>query len=247
MSEKQIDVRLAVDVGGTFTDIVLKTPRTQTTAKVLTTTSSPEEAVIAGAKEVFASAGIDPVSVDLVLHGTTLATNAILERKGAVTALITTEGFRDVLEIGYETRYDQYNIFLEKVTPLVPRNRRLCLSERIDINGQVILELNESAIPELVPNLTAAGVESIAIGFLHAYANPVHEQTVARTLGGLMPGIPITLSSEVCPEIREYERLSTATANAYVRPAMEGYLSRLEIGLQALGLKIGRASCRERV
>ena len=236
MSKKQIDVRLAVDVGGTFTDIVLKTPSTQTTAKVLTTTSTPEEAVIAGAREVFASAGIDPASVDLVLHGTTLATNAILERKGAVTALITTEGFRDVLEIGYETRYDQYNIFLEKVTPLIPRDRRLCLSERIDINGQVILELNESAIPELVPHLTAAGVESIAIGFLHAYANPVHEQTVARTLGGLMPGIPITLSSEVCPEIREYERLSTATANAYVRPAMEGYLSRLEIGLQALGL-----------
>ena len=236
MSKKQIDVRLAVDVGGTFTDIVLKTPSTQTTAKVLTTTSTPEEAVIAGAREVFASAGIDPASVDLVLHGTTLATNAILERKGAVTALITTEGFRDVLEIGYETRYDQYNIFLEKVTPLIPRDRRLCLSERIDINGQVILELNESAIPELVPHLTAAGVESIAIGFLHAYANPVHEQTVARTLGGLMPGIPITLSSEVCPEIREYERLSTAAANAYVRPAMEGYLSRLEIGLQALGL-----------
>jgi len=236
VSKKQIDVRLAVDVGGTFTDIVLKTPSTQTTAKVLTTTSTPEEAVIAGAREVFASAGIDPASVDLVLHGTTLATNAILERKGAVTALITTEGFRDVLEIGYETRYDQYNIFLEKVTPLIPRDRRLCLSERIDINGQVILELDESAIPELVPHLTAAGVESIAIGFLHAYANPVHEQTVARTLGGLMPGIPITLSSEVCPEIREYERLSTATANAYVRPAMEGYLSRLEIGLQALGL-----------
>jgi len=236
VSKKQIDVRLAVDVGGTFTDIVLNTPNTQTTAKVLTTTSTPEEAVIAGAKEVFASAGIDPASVDLVLHGTTLATNAILERKGAVTALITTEGFRDVLEIGYETRYDQYNIFLEKVTPLIPRDRRLCLSERIDINGQVILELNESAIPELVPNLTAAGVESIAIGFLHAYANPVHEQTVARTLSSLMPGIPITLSSEVCPEIREYERLSTATANAYVRPAMEGYLSRLEIGLQALGL-----------
>ena len=236
MSKKQIDVRLAVDVGGTFTDIVLNTPNTQTTAKVLTTTSTPEEAVIAGAKEVFASAGIDPASVDLVLHGTTLATNAILERKGAVTALITTEGFRDVLEIGYETRYDQYNIFLEKVTPLIPRDRRLCLSERIDINGRVILELDESAIPELVPHLTAAGVESIAIGFLHAYANPVHEQTVARTLGGLMPGIPITLSSEVCPEIREYERLSTAAANAYVRPAMEGYLSRLEIGLQALGL-----------
>ena len=236
MTQKKIDVRLAVDVGGTFTDVVLKTPQTQTTAKVLTTTSTPEEAVIAGAKEVFASAGIDPASVDLVLHGTTLATNAILERKGAVTALITTEGFRDVLEIGYETRYDQYNIFLEKVTPLIPRDRRLCLSERIDINGQVILELNESAIPELVPHLTAAGVESIAIGFLHAYANPVHEQTVARTLGGLMPGIPITLSSEVCPEIREYERLSTAAANAYVRPAMEGYLSRLEIGLQALGL-----------
>ena len=236
MSNKQIDIRLAVDVGGTFTDIVLETPETQTTAKVLTTTSTPEEAVIAGAKEVFVSAGIDPTSVDLVLHGTTLATNAILERKGAVTALITTEGFRDVLEIGYETRYDQYNVFLEKVTPLISRDRRLCLSERIDINGQVILELDESAIPGLVPDLTAAGVESIAIGFLHAYANPVHEQTVARTLADLMPDIPITLSSEVCPEIREYERLSTASANAYVRPAMEGYLSRLEIGLQAIGL-----------
>ena len=199
MTQKKIDVRLAVDVGGTFTDVVLKTPQTQTTAKVLTTTSTPEEAVIAGAKEVFASAGIDPASVDLVLHGTTLATNAILERKGAVTALITTEGFRDVLEIGYETRYDQYNVFLEKVTPLVPRGRRLCLSERIDINGEVILELDESAIPGLVPDLTAAGVESIAIGFLHSYANPTHEQTVARVLSNLMPDVPITLSSEICP------------------------------------------------
>ncbi len=236
MPQHTIDVRLAVDVGGTFTDVVLNTPTTQTAVKVLTTTSTPEEAVIAGAKEVFATAGIDPASVDLVLHGTTLATNAILERKGAVTALITTEGFRDVLEIGYETRYDQYNVFLEKVTPLIPRDRRLCLSERIDINGEVILGLDEPTIPELVHNLTAMGVESIAIGFLHAYANPVHEQTVARTLGDLMPDIPITLSSEVCPEIREYERLSTAAANAYVRPAMEGYLSRLEIGLQAFGL-----------
>ena len=236
MRAKQIDVRLAVDVGGTFTDVVLNTPNTQITAKVLTTTTSPEDAVITGAKEVFATAGIDPASVDLVLHGTTLATNAILERKGAVTALITTEGFRDVLEIGYETRYDQYNVFLEKVTPLIPRNRRFCLSERIDINGQVILDLDELAIPDLVPNLTAMGVESIAIGFLHAYANPVHEKTVARILSNLMPDIPITLSSEVCPEIREYERLSTAAANAYVRPTMEGYLSRLEIGLQAIGL-----------
>ncbi len=236
MTQKKIDVRLAVDVGGTFTDVVLNTPNTQTTSKVLTTTSTPEEAVIAGAKEVFASAGIDPASVDLVLHGTTLATNAILERKGAVTALITTEGFRDVLEIGYETRYDQYNVFLEKVTPLVPRDRRLCLSERIDINGEVILELDESAIPGLVPDLTAAGVESIAIGFLHSYANPTHEQTVARVLSNLMPDVPITLSSGICPEIREYERLSTASANAYVRPAMEGYLSRLEIGLEAIGL-----------
>ena len=236
MRAKQIDVRLAVDVGGTFTDVVLNTPNTQITAKVLTTTTSPEDAVITGAKEVFATAGIDPASVDLVLHGTTLATNAILERKGAVTALITTEGFRDVLEIGYETRYDQYNVFLEKVTPLIPRNRRFCLSERIDINGQVILDLDELAIPDLVPNLTAMGVESIAIGFLHAYANPVHEKIGASTLGDLMPDIPITLSSEVCPEIREYERLSTAAANAYVRPTMEGYLSRLEIGLQAIGL-----------
>jgi len=236
LPKKQIDVRLAVDVGGTFTDVVLKTPQAQTAVKVLTTTSAPEEAFIAGVKEVFTATGIVPSSVDLVLHGTTLATNAILERKGAVTALVTTEGFRDVLEIGYETRYDQYNVFLQKIRPLIPRERRLCLAERIDINGQVMLELNESGIADLVPELKASGVESIAIGFLHAYANPVHEQTVACVLSDLMPDIPITLSSEVCPEIREYERLSTATANAYVRPAIEGYLTRLESGLQSMGL-----------
>ncbi len=229
------DARLAVDIGGTFTDVVLETPEGRFTSKVLTTPSAPEDGVIAGIEDALASAGREPGAISLVIHGTTLATNAIIERKGAVTALITTEGFRDVIDIGYESRYDQYDVFLEKLKPLVPRQRRFVVTERSDIHGGIIEPLDEAAVAALVPSLREQGVESVAIGFLHSYANPGHERRARDVLAKEAPDLWVTLSSEVCPEIREYERFTTATANAYVRPRMAQYLERLRDRLTTMG------------
>jgi len=232
----RLAARLAVDIGGTFTDVVLETPAGRATSKVLTT-ASPEEGVIAGIEDALATADLQAPSISLLIHGTTLATNAIIERKGAVTALITTEGFRDVLDIGYESRYDQYDVFLEKPKPLVPRRRRLVVPERTDIQGHVIQPLDEDAVAALVPELRELDVESIAVGFLHSYANPTHEQRVRDILAEAAPDLSVTLSSEACPEIREYERFTTATANAYVRPLMSDYLGRLRDRLDGMGFQ----------
>ena len=228
--------RLAVDIGGTFTDVVVEVAGRHVTAKVLTTPAAPEQGVCAGIEDALARAGVTAGAVELVLHGTTLATNAILERKGAVTALVTTAGFRDVLDIGYESRYDQYDLGLQKPTPLVPRYRRLSVPERVDVAGRVLQPLDEAASAELVTELDRLAVESVAVGFLHAYANPGHERRVREMLQERLPHLAVTLSSEVCPEVREYERLSTAVANAYVQPLMARYLNRLGAELQQLGL-----------
>ncbi len=230
-------VRLAVDIGGTFTDVVLEAAGAMTTAKVLTTPAAPEEGVLAGIEDVLDDAGIAAGAVDVVLHGTTLATNAIIERKGAVTALVTTDGFRDVLEIGYESRYNQYDVFIDKPAPLVPRHRRLTVPERVDVHGQVLLPLDEAAVEALLPELDESGAESVAIGFLHGYANPDHELRTSEILAAARPGLSISLASEVCPEIREFERLTTATANAFVRPLMDNYLYNLEQRLAVLGIQ----------
>src|SRR5262249_51257623 len=157
---------------------------------------------------------------------TTLATNAIIERKGAVTALIATEGFRDILDIADEGRYDQYDIFIDKPVPLVPRFRRFTVPERIDAAGRVLRPLDEAALHALLPALDRVGATSVAVAFLHSYANGVHERRVGEILTEARPGLLVTLSSEVCPEVREYERSSTAVASAYVQPLMAGYLGR---------------------
>ncbi|MSP48508.1 MAG: hydantoinase/oxoprolinase family protein [Alphaproteobacteria bacterium] len=230
--------RLAVDIGGTFTDVVLElADRRLATKKVLTTTRAPEEGVMRGMRELLAEAGVALSTVDVLVHGTTLATNAIIERKGARTALIATEGFRDVLDIAYESRYDQYDIFIEKPVALVPRARRFTVPERVDVEGRVLLALDEAAVATLPARLVAEGIESVAIALLHAYANPDHERRVREILAGAIPGLAITLSSEVCPEVREYERTSTAVANAYVQPLIAGYLGRLDQGLEAAGFR----------
>ena len=169
--------------------------------------------------------------------GTTLATNALIERKGARTALVTTEGFRDLIEIGWEHRFAQYDIFLEKPAPLVPRRLRLGVPERINAQGEVLLNLDEAAVIAIAKQFMAEGVESVAVGFLQSYVNPVHEQRVRELLKQHAPQLWVTLSSEVCPEIREYERISTTCANAYVQPVMAGYLQRLEARLKTLGLQ----------
>ncbi len=230
-------LKLAADIGGTFTDIVLEKGNKRWSGKVLTTTGAPELAVLEGLNTVVAEAGFRPADVEVFIHGTTLATNALIERKGAKTAFITTAGFRDVLEQGYEKRFDHYDLMIDRAVPLVPRHLRLPLTERLAVNGDVLIALDEAAIPALAKTITDEGCKSVAIGLMHSYAYPKHELRVAELLKPLLsPDVTICLSSEVAPEIREYERFSTTTANAYVRPLMAGYLYRLRVGLNSIGM-----------
>jgi len=171
----------------------------------------------------------------LIIHGTTLATNALIERSGAITALLTTEGHRDALEMAHEDRFEQYDINIDRPKPLVPRYLRLPVRERMDRNGKVLIALDESSIEAAIPVLDQHHVESVAIGYLHAFVNPAHEVRTAELLHKARPDLAISLASEVCPEIREFERLSTACANAYVQPLMATYLHRLTDELQQLG------------
>ncbi|MFN0026592.1 MAG: hydantoinase/oxoprolinase family protein [Acidimicrobiales bacterium] len=230
--------RLAADIGGTFTDVVLEDGAGRLhTAKVLTTAAAPELGVLDGIATVLAAAGVAPGEVTLFVHGTTLATNALIERKGARTGLLTTAGFRDTLEIAHEDRFEQYDLQMERPEPLVPRELRLGVRERHSAQGEVLVALDEDGVRAAAEQFRRAGVEAVAIGFLHAYVAPAHEQRAAALLGECLPGVWLTLASEVCPEIREYERFSTACANAYVQPLMAGYLRRLEAGLAGLGVQ----------
>jgi len=228
--------RLAVDIGGTFTDVVLELAGgRRITSKLLTTYGHPGEAVLQGIAGVMGEAGLEPSQVGLIIHGTTLATNALIERSGAKTALFTTEGHRDALEMAHEDRFEQYDVMIDRPRPLVPRYLRLPVRERMDCEGRILLPLDEASLESLLPILDEHDVESVAIGYLHAFVNPEHEQRTAQWLSAARPDLSITLASEVCPEIREFERLSTACANAYVRPLMARYLNRLAGELQALG------------
>lgn len=228
-------LRLATDIGGTFTDIVLERGETRFATKVLTTPHAPEEAVVEGTRQVLERAGHRFSDLDVFVHGTTLATNAVIERKGARTALIATEGFRDVIEIADESRYDQYDLAIEKPRPLVPRALRFTVPERVDVMGKVWIPLDEAALRAVAARLVAAKIEAVAVAFIHAYANGAHEQRAREILAEAAPGIAVTLSSEVSPEMREYERTSTAIANAYVQPLMAGYLGRLKQRFAAEG------------
>jgi N-methylhydantoinase A len=228
--------RLAVDIGGTFTDVVFERDgRERVTSKLLTTHAHPGEAVIEGIRTVLREAAAEPREVGLIIHGTTLATNALIERRGAVTALLTTEGHRDALEMAHEDRFEQYDVMIDRPRPLVPRHLRLPVRERMDRNGRVLLPLDRASLDAALPVIDGQGVESVAIGYLHAFVNPEHEQRTAEWLQAARPGLSLTLASEVCPEIREFERLSTACANAYVRPLMARYLERLAAELSTLG------------
>ncbi|MDD9884358.1 MAG: hydantoinase/oxoprolinase family protein [Gammaproteobacteria bacterium] len=229
--------RLAVDIGGTFTDIVVAAGGRLCTAKVPTTAAAPARGFLDGAAQLLAAAGIAPAGVASIIHGTTLATNALIERRGARTALVTTAGFRDSLEIAAESRFDQYDMFLQKPAPLVPRRRRLTVPERVGPRGEVLRALTAEALESLLPRIEAARVESVAVGFLHAYANPAHERMAGEFIAKHLPGVAVSLSAEVCPELREYERLSTTVANAYVQPSMAKYLGQLRDGLDAAGFR----------
>ncbi len=226
------DARLAVDIGGTFTDVALETGGRLVTTKVLTTGAAPERGVLAGVRKVLEMGAVAPASVRLVIHGTTLATNAIIERKGAKTALIVTEGHRDALEMAQENRFEQYDIGVDRPPPLVPRHLRLPVAERVDSRGEVLIPLCEDSVRAVLPHLDRHGVESVAVGLIHGYANPAHERRIARIFASERPGLAVTLASDVCPEIREYDRLSTACANAYVQPLMARYLTGLAASLR---------------
>lgn len=229
------NVRLAVDIGGTFTDLAVEVGEKVYSTKVLTTPRAPEEAVLAGIDQVLAQAGRKPADIALAIHGTTLATNAIIERKGARTALVVTEGFRDSIEMAFENRFEQYDILMDKPKPLVARDLRFGVRERLDGRGKVLVPLEEADVRALAPRLAALAIEAVAIGFMHAYLDGAHERRARDILAEALPGVAFSLSSEVSPEIREYERWSTAVANAYVQPVMARYLRRLDEMLRARG------------
>ena len=218
-------VRIGIDVGGTFTDAVLEVGGRRLIAKALTTTGDPGRACMQCLDALLERAALAPGDVDAVIHGTTLANNAIIERKGATTALLTTDGFRDTLQMGTEGRPDQYDLDIVQPEPLVPRRRRITIEERLNSRGEVLVPLTPAKIDAVLPALDAAGTESLAIAFLHSYANPVHERLARDHLIRRRPGWSISLSSEVSPEFREFERFSTTCANAYIRPLMERHLS----------------------
>jgi len=220
-------VRLGVDIGGTFTDVVLESPGGVFSTKVLTTYAAPETAIIDGMTQVCAKAGLTPGDIGQIIHGTTLATNALIERRGAKTALITTEGFRDVIEMRTESRFEQYDLNLTLPAPLLPRECRYTLRERVDALGEVLIPLDRAEIAALADVIAEAGYDSVAVGLIHSYLNPAHERMVRDLLEERSPGVMVSISSEVSPQMREYERFNTVVANAYIKPLMKSYLVRL--------------------
>ncbi len=228
-------IRLGVDIGGTFTDVVLENSDARFSAKVLTTYDAPEDAIITGVREVCDKAGVVPGDIGQIIHGTTLATNALIERRGAKTALITTKGFRDVIEMRTESRFEQYDLNLTLPEPLLPRNRRYVVAERMDADGGVLLPLDRTEVEDLAMLLKAANYQSVAVGLLHSYVNDAHERMIAQVLADRLPGVMVSLSSEVSPQMREYERFSTTIANAFIKPLMKSYLGRLRERLAATG------------
>ena len=229
--------RLGVDIGGTFTDVALEVGNTAYSAKTLTTHGAPERGVLIGMRDVIAKAGIKPQDIDIIIYGTTLATNMLIERRGAKTALVTTEGFRDSLEMRNENRFEQYDINIDLPEPLVPRHLRFPIPERLTAQGRVLMPLREDAVAALIPQLEKEGIESIAVGFIHSYAHPIHEKQARDILARHLPKVSITISSEVSPEMREFERFSTACANAYVQPLMSRHLTALGRDLRDAGFQ----------
>jgi N-methylhydantoinase A len=216
---------LGVDIGGTFTDVVLETAHGMVSTKVLTTYAAPEDAILDGMAQVCAKAGLTPDRITRIIHGTTLATNALIERRGAQTAFITTEGFRDVIEMRTESRFEQYDLNLTLPLPLIPRNDRHTVRERVDAGGSILIPLDRAEVEALADRLK--GVASVAVGLLHSYLNPAHERLIRDVLIERIPGVSVSLSSDVSPQMREYERFNTTCANAYVKPMMQSYLGSL--------------------
>ena len=230
-------MKLGIDIGGTFTDLVLLNETTGELhfGKTLTTYDDPSNGIIKGTTELLARVGVKAGELSTIVHGTTLVTNAVIERRGSPTGFITTKGFEDVLEIGRELRYDIYDINLAVPEPLVPRNLRKGITERVNYKGEIIVPIAEEEIAAVVDELIAAGVKSIGVCFLHSFTNPTHEKAVGQYIRTHHPNIYVSLSCEVMPEIREYERSSATAMNAYVQPITDQYLAHLEKRLRALG------------
>jgi len=231
-------IRLSFDIGGTFTDFVLEDQVRGVTRywKTLSTPSAPEKAVVQGVKDLLAAEGVAASSVGMLLHATTVATNAILERKGSRTALITTQGFRDVLLLGRQKRYSTYNMHLAKPEPLIQRRDIFELPERTFLRDKANVAPDAGGIDALLAEIVAKGYEAVAICLLHSYVNPAHEQFVAERAAALGLSIDVSLSSDVSPRFREYERTSTVVANAYVKPIVSRYVKRLDTALKAEGI-----------
>ncbi|MEP5153882.1 hydantoinase/oxoprolinase family protein [Planktotalea sp.] len=229
-------IRLGVDIGGTFTDVVLEKAGEVFSTKVLTTYAAPENAIIDGMHQVCVKAGVAPSEIGQIIHGTTLATNALIERRGAKTALITTQGFRDVIEMRSESRFEQYDLNLNLPDPLLARQMRFTVAERVDAKGDILIDLQRSDVEDVVEQIAEAGFESVAIGLIHSYLNPKHEQMIREILLEKLPDVSVSISSEVSPQMREYERFNTVVANAYIKPLMASYLGRLEARLGDEGI-----------
>ena len=234
---KKTRLRMAVDIGGTFTDMVLvdRDNAVLATAKTATT-ANPTDGALTGVRQVIADAAVAMGDIAGFIHGTTLATNALIERRGAVVAAVTTAGFRDILEIGYERRYSQYEINIEKPDLIVPRARCFTIPERVSVDGDILEPLDEDAVDGLVAALDAGGAQAVAVCLLHAYANPSHERRLGALLLARRPGLTVSLSSEVSPEAREFPRLCTTIANAYIQPLMSSYLADFAARFAAEGL-----------
>ena len=230
---------VGIDIGGTFTDVVILDPESGRLAvgKRLTSSDNPAQAVIDVIGEMLEREEIAAGEVNKAIHGTTLVANLIIERKGATVGLLTTRGFRDALEIGRETRYDIYDIFLELPKPLVSRQRRIEVNERMDNIGQPLTPLTREEAERAVEEMLSLNVESAAISLLHSFRNPTHEQMLRDIILSRRNGFPVSISSEIMPEVREYERTSTTVANAYVMPVVQEYLGNLQRGLTDLGIR----------
>jgi N-methylhydantoinase A len=229
-------IRLGVDIGGTFTDVVLEKGGESFSTKVLTTYAAPENAIIDGMHQVCGKAGVTPADLTQIIHGTTLATNALIERRGAKTALITTQGFRDVIEMRTESRFEQYDLNLTLPEPLLPRQMRYTVNERVDATGAVLIPLDRAEVEALADRIAEGGYTSVAVGLIHSYLNDAHERMIREVLAERLPEVMVSISAEVSPQMREYERFNTVVANAYIKPLMKSYLGRLEGRLQDEGV-----------
>ncbi|MEZ5753561.1 MAG: hydantoinase/oxoprolinase family protein [Paracoccaceae bacterium] len=229
-------IRLGADIGGTFTDIALECGGRLFSTKILTNYTAPEQAILDGICIVLREAGIQISDLDIVIHGTTLATNALIERRGARTAFVTTEGYRDVLEMRTENRFEQYDLNLRLPEPLVPREDRFTVAGRIGAQGRELAPLDEEGLRKVAQQIADGDYRAVAIGFIHSYVNPDHERR-ARDIIAATVDLPISLSSDVSPQMREFERFNTVCANAYVRPQMADYLGRLQSRLKAMGAR----------